>query len=87
MATRGRRAATLTFRRRRRRAWRPAKTPRSDPSEDGGAEAGAGDHDLPELRKLRNLEDRENTRAEFQIGRSGAWAYAHNDKADQFAIC
>ena len=56
MATRGRRAATLTFRRRRRRAWRPAKTPRSDPSEDGGAEAGAGDHDLPELRKLRDLE-------------------------------
>ena len=35
---------------------RPAKPPRSDPSEDGGAEAGAGDHDLPELRKLRDLE-------------------------------
>ncbi|RLN28017.1 uncharacterized protein C2845_PM05G36180 [Panicum miliaceum] len=36
---------------------RPAKPPRSDPSEDvAGAEAGAGDHDLPELRKLRDLE-------------------------------
>ena len=35
---------------------RPAKPLRSDPSEDGGAEAGAGDHNLPELRKLRDLE-------------------------------
>ena len=40
---------------------RPAKPPRSDPSEDGGAEAGVGDHDLPELRKLHDLEDRERT--------------------------
>ncbi|OEL38318.1 hypothetical protein BAE44_0000665 [Dichanthelium oligosanthes] len=35
---------------------RPAKPQRSDPSEDAGAEADAGDHDLPELRKLRDLE-------------------------------
>ncbi|CAM0955260.1 unnamed protein product [Alopecurus aequalis] len=36
---------------------RPAKPPRSDPSDAGagGAEAAAGD-DLPELRKLRDLE-------------------------------
>ncbi|CAN6332870.1 unnamed protein product [Urochloa humidicola] len=34
---------------------RPAKPSRSDPSEDAGAEADAGDHDLPELRKLRDL--------------------------------
>ncbi|TKW26985.1 hypothetical protein SEVIR_3G227200v4 [Setaria viridis] len=35
---------------------RLAKPPRSDPSEDAGAEGDAGDHDLPELRKLRDLE-------------------------------
>ncbi|KAF8672087.1 hypothetical protein HU200_049770 [Digitaria exilis] len=35
---------------------RPSKPSRSDPSEDAGAEADAGDHDLPELRKLRDLE-------------------------------
>ncbi|CAL4893859.1 unnamed protein product [Urochloa decumbens] len=35
---------------------RPAKPPRSDPSEDASEEAdNAGDHDLPELRKLRDL--------------------------------
>jgi hypothetical protein len=34
---------------------RPAKPPRSDPSEDAAAEAGAGDGDLPELRKLQDL--------------------------------
>ncbi|CAL5095259.1 unnamed protein product [Urochloa decumbens] len=34
---------------------RPAKPPRSDPSEGAGAESDAGDHDLPELRKLRDL--------------------------------
>jgi hypothetical protein len=36
---------------------RPAKPPRSDPSDGspGGAEEAAGD-DLPELRKLRDLE-------------------------------
>lgn len=38
---------------------RPAKPPRSDPSEDARAEPAAvdaGDLDLPELRKLRDLE-------------------------------
>nr|CAB3465071.1 unnamed protein product [Digitaria exilis] len=35
---------------------RPSKPSRSDPSEDAGAEADAGDHDLPEVRKLRDLE-------------------------------
>ncbi|KAJ1263172.1 hypothetical protein BS78_09G163500 [Paspalum vaginatum] len=38
---------------------RPAKPPRSDPSEGAGAEpvaVDAGGHDLPELRKLRDLE-------------------------------
>lgn len=38
---------------------RPAKPPRSDPSVDTFAEPAAvdaGDHDLPELRKLRDLE-------------------------------
>ncbi|CAD6333649.1 unnamed protein product [Miscanthus lutarioriparius] len=38
---------------------RPAKPPRSDPSVDTCAEPAAvdaGDHDLPELRKLRDLE-------------------------------
>lgn len=38
---------------------RPAKPPRSDPSEDAQAEPAAvdaGDHDLPELRRLRDLE-------------------------------
>ncbi|CAN6328043.1 unnamed protein product [Urochloa humidicola] len=34
---------------------RPAKPSRSDPSEDAGAEGNAGDHDLPELHKLRDL--------------------------------
>ncbi|WVZ98791.1 hypothetical protein U9M48_044176 [Paspalum notatum var. saurae] len=35
---------------------RPAKPPRSDPSEGAGAAVDAGGHDLPELRKLRDLE-------------------------------
>ncbi|XP_062231535.1 uncharacterized protein LOC133928989 isoform X2 [Phragmites australis] len=37
---------------------RPAKPPRSDPSEDSGASGAKadGDSDLPELRKLRDLE-------------------------------
>jgi hypothetical protein len=35
---------------------RPTKPPRSDPSEDAGAGGDAGDHDLPELHKLRDLE-------------------------------
>jgi hypothetical protein len=34
---------------------RPAKPPRSDPSEGAAAEAGAGDGDLPELRKLQDI--------------------------------
>ena len=44
---------------------RPAKPPRSDPSEDAGTEAGAGAHDLPELRKLRDLEAKPQVSAFF----------------------
>ena len=47
---------------------RPAKPPRSDPSEDACAEpdaVDAGDHDLPELRKLRDLEAKPQVRALF----------------------
>lgn len=45
---------------------RQAKPPRSDPSEDAPAEpvaVDAGDHDLPELRKLRDLEAKPQVRA------------------------
>jgi hypothetical protein len=44
---------------------RPAKPPRSDPSVDTFAEPAAvdaGDHDLPELRKLRDLEAKPQVR-------------------------
>jgi hypothetical protein len=47
---------------------RPAKPPRSDPSEDAQAEPAAvdaGDHDLPELRRLRDLEAKPQIRALF----------------------